>query len=193
MDQLTIKSLIIQIQQGNISSFRKLVEYHQPFAYATAFRILCNKYEAEEVVQDAFIRVWKHIVDFKTEMRFTTWLYKIIVNLAFDRIKAQKVKMKYIHFDIESSVILNKPSTCDIESELIDREYAQIIQVLTEMLTPKQKIVFVLSELEGLSSGEISEITGLSTNKIKSNLYCARQEIKEKLSSIEKGRAYYAV
>jgi len=192
MDQQTVKLLISHSNHGDTDSFRKLVEFHQPFAYAAAFRLLCNDYEAEEIVQEAFIRVWKHLKDFKVEMRFTTWLYKIVINLCYDRIKANKVRHNRIHYDMESSVILNQSSSENIEASLINHDLAQMIRFFTGELTPRQKLVFTLSELEGLSVEEITVITGLSPDKIKSNLYCARQNIKNKLI-IEERKGSHAV
>ena len=131
MDQQTVKLLISQSIHGDTKSFRKLVEFHQPFAYASAFRLLCNDYDAEEIVQDTFIRVWKHLKDFKVDMRFTTWLYKIVVNLCYDKIKANKARHRLMHYDLESSVILNQPSSENIEANLINHDLAQIIRFLT--------------------------------------------------------------
>jgi RNA polymerase sigma-70 factor, ECF subfamily len=193
MDQQTVKLLISQCLQGDTASFRKLVEFHQSFAYATAFRLLCNDYEAEEIVQEAFIRVWKHLKDFKVEMRFTTWLYKIVMNLCYDKIKANKAHRNRLHYDLESSIILNHSSSDNIESSLINHDLAQIIRFFTGELTPRQKLVFTLSELEGLSVEEITIITGMSPDKIKSNLYCARQNIKNKLIRIEERKGSHAL
>ena len=185
MDQQTVKLLISHSIHGDTASFRKLVEFHQPFVYSTAFRLLNNGYEAEEIVQEAFIRVWKHLKDFKMEMRFTTWLYKIVVNLCYDRMKAKKAQYNRIHYDMESSVILNQPSSENIETSVINHDLAQIIRFLTCELTPRQKLVFTLTELEDLSVEEITVVTGMSPGKIKSNLYCARQTIKNKLIRME--------
>jgi DNA-directed RNA polymerase specialized sigma24 family protein len=90
-----------------------------------------------------------------------------------------------IHFDPESTLILNLPSTENIETSIINKELADVIRFLTGGLTPKQKIVFTLTELEELSVDEITSITGLTPHKIKSNLYCARQTIKDKLNRLE--------
>jgi RNA polymerase sigma-70 factor (ECF subfamily) len=191
MDQQTVKLLINQSVDGDKASFRKLVESHQAYIYTTAFRLLCNDYDAEEIVQETFIRVWKNLYRFNNEMRFSTWLYKIVVNLCYDRIRAIKSSRNKIHFDMESSVILNQPSFDNIEASLINRELAEIIRFLTDELTPKQKLVFTLTELEGLSVEEILTITGLTPQKIKSNLYCARQIIKYKLVKIEERRGQH--
>jgi RNA polymerase sigma-70 factor (ECF subfamily) len=191
MNQQTLNSLISQSQKGDTTAFRKLVEGHQGFVYATAFRLLCNEFDSEEVVQETFIRVWKHVKNFNTEMRFTTWLYKISVNLCYDKIKTNKRFYNRVHFDIENSLIINHPSIENIENAVINRELAEIIRYLTGELTPKQKLVFTLTEMEGLAVEEIVTITGLTPQKIKSNLYCAKQTIKEKLMTIEERRGKY--
>lgn len=188
MDQQITKSLIERSCRSDSAAFQKLVEAHQSFVYRIAFRLLCNDYDTEEVTQETFIKVWKNLPSFNTEMRFTTWLYKIAVNLCYDKLKARKRKNNNLSIDPLNMAILNYPSTENIETELANREIASLIESLTEQLTPKQKMVFVLSELEELTPAEITEISGLSAKKIKSNLYCARQNIKEKLQKLEERR-----
>jgi RNA polymerase sigma-70 factor, ECF subfamily len=188
MDQQITKALIEKSCGNDPFAFRKLVESHQAFVYRVAFRLLCSDYDTEEVTQETFIKVWKNLQDFNTEMRFTTWLYKITVNLCYDKLKARNRRTNNIVIDTASMALLNHPSAENIEIELANRELAAIIGVLTEQLTPKQRMVFVLSELEELTPAEISEISGLSAKKIKSNLYCARQTIREKLQKLEERR-----
>ncbi|HLO57641.1 MAG TPA: RNA polymerase sigma factor [Bacteroidales bacterium] len=185
MDQQTVNSLISQSINGNQNSFRKLIEHHQPFVYAVAFRMLCNDYETEEIVQETFIRVWKTLERFDTGMQFRTWLYKIAVNLCYDRIRAVKRLSGNHSINDYGSLILNYAGSEDPETTLINKDTALVIRVLTQDLTPKQKVVFTLIELECLPVEEVAEITGLSHEKIKSNLYCARQNIKKLLSLIE--------
>lgn len=186
MDPETIKHLIALITAGDQASFRKLVEAHQSFVFATAFKMLCDQHDTEEIVQETFIRVWKNLHRFDTEQQFCTWLYKIAVNLCYDKIKANKRQRNRINYDLEQSVILNQPSVDNTETWVINREYADIVRYLCNGLTPKQRLVFTLSELDECSVEEISEITGLTPQKIKSNLYCARQNIKNKLVEIDK-------
>jgi len=191
MDEPAIKCLISNSINGDKKSFRKLVETHQKFVYIIAFRLLCNSFDAEEVVQETFIRVWKNLSGFNIELKFSTWLYQIAVNLCYDKLRVSKKSKNRVVIDLKNSVILNHPSSEDIEASVINKELAEFIRLLTDHLTPKQKIVFVLSELEQLSANEISMITGLTPQKIKSNLYCAKQTIKEKLIRIEERRGRY--
>jgi len=193
MDQQAVKRLIEQSIQGDQISFRRLVEIHQSFAYSVAFRLTCNEFETEEVVQEAFIRVWKNLPGFKKEMRFSTWLYKIVVNLCYDSLKAARARNRFkIHLS-ENTEVTNKCSNYNAELQLSNREQADLIRLLTEKLSPRQKVVFFLSELEELDTPEIMAITGFSAGKIKSNLYCARQVIREKLNNISKIHGRYEI
>ncbi|MFO7369804.1 MAG: RNA polymerase sigma factor [Bacteroidales bacterium] len=188
MEQQTVRLLIHESAGGNMVSFRKLVEMHQSFVYATAFRLLCNEPDTEEVVQDTFVRVWRNLSRFNREMRFSTWVYKIVVNLCFDRMRSGKVRKATLSLNREDIRLPDPPSGEDIETSYINTEQAKIIGYLTDKLSPQQRIVFSLSELEELSVVEISEITGMTPNKIKSNLYCAKQSIRKKLEHFEERR-----
>jgi RNA polymerase sigma-70 factor (ECF subfamily) len=188
MDQQKAASLIINSACGDMISFRKLVEMHQSFVYTIVFRMLCDESDTEEVVQDTFVRVWKNLSRFDREMRFSTWLYKIAVNLCYDKMRSRKLRLNHVPFSIEGLALGNLPSQENIETTYVNREQAGIIRYLTHTLSPQQRIVFSLSELEELSVDEISEITGMTPNKIKSNLYCAKQAMRKKLVKIEERR-----
>jgi RNA polymerase sigma-70 factor, ECF subfamily len=191
MDQQTINLLIKRSIDGDSESFRKLVESFQHLVYATSFRLLCDDFEAEEATQETFIKIWKNLHRFNGAMRFSTWLYKITVNHCYDKIKTGKRYQSKFQTDPNSALLLNLASLENIENTLINNELAKIILSLTHELTPRQKLVFTLVELENLPVEEISTITGLSPGKIKSNLYCARQSIKEKLIHLDKIRGKY--
>src|SRR5512133_239519 len=183
MDQPVEINLIEQCRSGDKVSFKKLVEIHQPFIYAVAFRLLCSNFESEEIVQETFIRVWKNLGSFNPEKQFRTWLYKITVNLCYDKMRAQRHLKNTIHPD--NILLLNFANNENVEEEIINRDLAALILTLTGKLTPKQKVVFTLVEVEGFSFDEVSEITGLTHEKISSNLYCAHRFIKEKLECID--------
>ena len=184
MNQQIVAGLIHRSKGNDLEAFRALVEGHQSFVFSVAFRLLCDEDIAKDVAQETFIRVWKHINRFREEMRFKTWLYTIATNLCYDHIKSDKRRNKHEISFLENSVLLNLASDENIETSLINSELAKTIRFLTNQLTPRQKLVFTLKELEGLEVEEINEITGLSPEKIKSNLYCARQSIRSKLEKM---------
>lgn len=184
MEQETFKMLINRVVAGDKAAFRPIVEEFQGFVYAVSFKMMGNPHEAEEAVQETFIKVWRNLARFDADKNFKTWLYKIVVNLCYDKLKALKSKNKVFSFDWSESVLLNQSSHENIEQQVIDKECIEIIMMLSQDLTTMQKMIFILSELEQLTVPEIMKITNLSPEKIKSNLYLARKNMKEKLIQI---------
>jgi RNA polymerase sigma-70 factor (ECF subfamily) len=182
MHQSTIKELISLSRQNDAQAFRQLVEAHQSMVYTLAFRLLCNDEDAKDVVQETFIKVWKHLDSFNTELKFSTWLYSITAHQCYDILK--KAKHNSILRIDDQERIREFISSENLETTLINAELSHIITSLTRDLTPKQKLVFTLCDLEGLEVEEIKSITSLSAGKIKSNLYLARQYIRKRVENL---------
>lgn len=182
MHQSTVIELIDLSRQNDAKAFRKLVETHQSMVYTLAFRLLCNDEDAKDVVQETFIKVWKHLGSFNTELKFSTWLYSITAHQCYDILKKEK---RNLNLKIEDqNTIREFISNENIEKKVINAELSHIISSLTRDLTPKQKLVFTLCDLEGLEAEEIKSITGLSAARIKSNLYLARQYLRKKVENL---------
>jgi RNA polymerase sigma-70 factor (ECF subfamily) len=175
---LTDKEIIEECRKGNLQSFRKLVETSSGSAFNVAFRILGDEEEARDIVQETMITIWKTIKNIRSSAGFKTWLYRIVVNKCYDKLRKAKRNREFIAdenvWDLISNKISEEPST-----ELENRETARIIHLLTERLSPKQKAVFVLSDIEEMSNEEISDITGMSKTNVKANLHYARKRIGE--------------
>ena len=181
MHQQTITNLIEQCKHNNTGAYRELVEAHQTMVYSLAFRMIGSSDEAQDITQETFIKAWTHLQRFDTNMKFSTWLYKIATNLCYDKIRWHKRRYNVTSININDYAVLNHPSDENIECELINNDLAQLISALTNNLSPKQKLVFTLRDIGGLEVAEIEVITGLTAEKIKSNLYLARQFIKSKI------------
>jgi RNA polymerase sigma-70 factor, ECF subfamily len=180
MQQLTDieKAIIEQCRNGNLQDFRKLVETESSFVFSVAFRILGNNDDAEDTVQETMITLWRKIKEIKSADSFRPWLYRIIVNKCYDRLRKKKREPDSTADDKTWALISNKmyenPGT-----ELENEELAIIINLLTDKLSAKQKAVFVLSEIEELSNDEISMVTGMTKLNIKANLHHARKRLNE--------------
>ncbi|MDR2037736.1 MAG: sigma-70 family RNA polymerase sigma factor [Bacteroidales bacterium] len=181
MNQDQIQYLITRCKQGDTKAFETLVIEYQPLVFRLAFRLLCDENEAKDMVQETFIRIWKHLNKYDPAYRFSTWLYKITGNLCYDRLRSIK---RQIRANSLPDLPNDPPSTENIESSLINKELKDWILYFTDELTPKQKLVFTLWDIEGLVPEEIKEITGMSAAKIKSNLYLARKYIKNKIDTL---------
>jgi RNA polymerase sigma-70 factor, ECF subfamily len=164
---------------GNSDAFRVIVDHYQSFAYAVAFRFLNQAEEAEDVVQESFIRLWKNLSKYRPEVLLSTWLYRIITNLCLDFLKSTYAKQQKNQRDVQTEYLLKSNGQVDEELNVV--ELNEMIQRAAAKLTPKQKAVFILRDLEELPVVEVCAILSMSAGNVKSNLYYARQQIGESL------------
>ena len=164
---------------GDSNSFAFLVNKYQQLAYNLAFRIVCDEDNAKDVVQESFIKIWKNMKRYDSKVKFSTWMYTIVTNTAIDYLRSAK-KRTMISIDN----LGEKLSNTNMENELENKELSQLIRVASDSLTTKQRLVFVLCDLQGLKTDEVGEILKLSANSIKSNLYHARNNIREKIQHL---------
>ena len=175
-----LNELILKANNGDTKAFEVIVRNYNKFGYAVAFRILCNEEDAKDVVQECFIKIWKHLNEYDKKIKFTTWMYKIVVNLCFDKLKSQK-RRRNIFKNLDEDSVINVPGGIDLEKELTNKELAAMIKHFASGLSEKQKTVFILRDMEDLSIEEVSEIMNISSGSVKTNLFYARQSIRKKI------------
>ena len=174
---ITEAEIIEKAMAGDMRAFRTLVERHQSFVLSLAYRFVRDVTEAEDITQEAFVRLWKNLHKYKQEIKLTTWLYKIVTNLCLDYLKSSKRKHSRTTINVDDEMKLSAGSTAD--QPMLNEELRSAILKMTEELTPKQKAVFVLRDLEELSVEEVSKVLNESAANIKSNLYYARLKMSE--------------
>lgn len=172
------RELIEECRSGNLQNFGKLIEMTSPFAFSVAFRMLCDEEQAKDAVQETMIKIWKKLNRIKSPDTFKTWLYKIVINECRDQLRKRKRKQE-IRADDQTWALISNHTSSDQVSELDYIENARIINLLTNRLSPVQKTLFVLGELEEMTYEEISEITGMNTRNIKASLHYARKKMSE--------------
>ena len=172
--------LIEECRGGNFNNFRKLVELTSPLAYSVAFRMLGNEDQAKDIVQETMVTIWQKLNKIKSAEGYKSWIYRIVVNKCYDEMRKRKRTPEFVTDELAWRLISNKISEGP-SAALEDNETSKVIALLTDKLSPKQKAVFILSDLEEMSNDGISEITGLSKSTIKANLYHARKSISEKI------------
>jgi RNA polymerase sigma-70 factor (ECF subfamily) len=172
--------LIEECRNGNLKNFRRVLELTTPFAYAVAFRMLCDDEQAKDVVQDSMIAVWQKLGKIKSAESYKTWIYRIVVNKCYDILRKKNRNPEFMPDEKSWSFISNNIVEGS-SHELENKETAMIINSITNSLSPKQKAVFLLCEIEQLSHDEVSEITGLSKSAVKANLHYAKRNISEKI------------
>lgn len=182
MMQIEPKHIIKKAKKGDKDAFGQLVKHYQQYAFNLAFRIVCDEDDAKDIVQDSFIKIWKNMKDYLPKIKFTTWMYKIVSNTAIDHLRSNK-KVLNVHLD-DFQEKLMQYSIHSPETILNNKETGELIQLFADKLSKKQKLVFVLRDLQGLKSSEVEQILDLPETSVKSNLYLARKAIREKLQQI---------
>jgi RNA polymerase sigma-70 factor (ECF subfamily) len=171
-------------QNGDTEAFRRIVESHQSYAYAIAFRFLGNETDAEDIVQESFINVWKHLAEYDPQKKFTTWLYRIVANRCLDFIKSRNRRRETFSTDPERVEL--RQSLEDPEKINDDRERLGMVNALVRELPEKQRMVFILRDLQDLNIKETSGILNMSKASVKSNLFHARKTLRQRIEQLDK-------
>lgn len=177
----TDQDIVVRCQCGDKDAFRLLVQTYQRMIFSLALKMLGDDDEAKDVVQDTFIKVWQSIERYDRERNFVTWLYTIASRLCLDRLKMMK---RVLPLPEDESVLRDMSAEVNGLHRLENREWIAVVRVLAEGLGEKQRLVFTLCQLEGLTSAEVEVITGLNATQVKSNLYVARQMICKRLKRL---------
>ena len=177
--------IISRCKAGDKTAFRTVVQNCQGMVYSLSLKMLADIEEAKDVVQDTFIKVWQNMASYDDRYSFNTWVYTIASRLCLDRLR----KVRPIGpAETDERVFEQVADDNDPERQLESSEWVSVIKVLADGLSGKQKLVFTLSQLEGLDNAQITEITGLDADQIKSNLYAAKKNIRERLIKMGYGK-----
>lgn len=185
--------LIRAFKGGDKTAFDKLVLKHKNKLFNLCYRFLGDYQEANDSAQETFIKVYESLKKFRFESTFSTWLYRIAVNTCKNKLKSsgyrRKKKMVWLDNpgwpDNSQPAIEVQDETYSPEKELEKKERMRMIQEAINTLPTEQKEVVTLRDIEGLSYGEIVEITGFNIGTVKSRLARARLDLRKKLRSVE--------
>jgi RNA polymerase sigma-70 factor (ECF subfamily) len=169
--------------QGDMAAFEKLVERHQSLVAGTVARMLGSNSDVEDIAQQVFIRVWKSAGRYVAKAKFTTWLLKITRNLVFNEMRRAK-RHPHVPVQIEPNaeeIPLKDEQTQAPDATLLESELQEAIEKAIELLPDTQRMALVLRRYEELSYEEIAEVLDLSVPAVKSLLFRARTELRERL------------
>jgi len=171
--------------KGDQQAFAELVSLYQDKLFHMSYRMLNSRQEAEDVVQDTFLRVYKNLDRYDLSMKFSTWIYRIATNLCIDRLRRRRPTYS---LDAESSehegldgYSMLPSDNITPESELIITDTQRIIREAMEGLPPKYKSIMILRYIRDLSLQEISEIVDMPVTTIKTRVHRGRDLLRKKL------------
>jgi RNA polymerase sigma-70 factor (ECF subfamily) len=170
--------LLALIQDGNGHAFAELVERHTARFYRLAFRYLQNKEAAEDVVQDAFLRLWENPGLWRPDRntKFTTWFYRIVVNLCLDVRKKKKPEA----IEDETSIIDERQP---VDETMIQTQKQQALEKEIAGLPERQRTALNLCFDQGMSNQEAADIMGLNLKALQSLLMRAKSTLKERMKN----------
>lgn len=176
------KVLIDRFLKGDESAFNLLFEKYKRKIYLTAYRLLGNHEDANDITQETLIKVYKELKNFRNESLLYTWIYRITINLSLNLLKKKKLRS---FFDFEEvDEWLFKDDRQSPELSFRENELSNKIQEALKKLPEKQRTVFTLRYYDELSYEEISEILGTSVGALKANYFHAINKLQKELKNV---------
>jgi RNA polymerase sigma-70 factor (ECF subfamily) len=181
-----VADLVKRVQAGDQAAFRALYDLYNRRAFAIAFGVVKNQHDALDIVQDAFVKVHKHIGSFQGTSSFYTWLYRIVMNLAIDHTRRAR---KVTEFDetisksstVADGAVLPQMAHDNPGKTVARHELSAHIQAALAELPEYHRAVILLREIEGLSYEEMASILRVPKGTIMSRLFHARRKMQERL------------
>jgi RNA polymerase sigma-70 factor (ECF subfamily) len=171
------------VARGDTTAFERLIQRHQTLVAGTVARMLGSNSDVEDIAQQVFIRVWKSAGRYVARAKFTTWLLKITRNLVFNEMRRAK-RHPHLPVQIElktEEIPLKDEATATPDATLLQAELQTEIEKAIMLLPETQRMALVLRRYEELSYEEIAHVLDLSVPAVKSLLFRARTELRERL------------
>lgn len=190
----TEEILVKEFQEGKLEAYDQIAERYQKKIYGLSFNLCRNQMDAQDVTQEVLLTLYKKINTFQGKSAFSSWVYRITLNATYMKLRSKKKEPNVSLDDMMPSFNgsgFHQEKIQDwsesTESLLFTNETKEIIQKAVDLLPEKEKVVFVLRDVDGLSTEKVSEILDLTIPAVKSRLHRARLFLRKKLSNYFEG------
>lgn len=167
--------LILDLKAGQKKAFNELFELYGPKIYRFALAYLKSKHDAEELMQDVFLKIWENRENLNPSRNVKAYIFKIAINCIYDFIRNRNIEKAFNDFTKEEF----QPGSESLWHEVIWRDMLSRLNDIVNRMPEQRRLIFLLSREEGLSNGEIAEKLYLSKRTIENQLYRATQYLKE--------------
>jgi RNA polymerase sigma-70 factor (ECF subfamily) len=186
MDATEAAAVLARARQGDSDAFRALVEQHSRSVFRLAFRMTGNEQDAEDVVQESFLRAYRQLGRFESRANFGTWLYRIVSNCSVDLMRSKQARHDQVRGDSLDEGTMELPAA-DVpgpermaQSAEIDRR----VQDALQELSPLERAAFTLRHYEGRTIDEICSTLGLGTSAAKHSVFRAVKKLRVALAPL---------
>jgi len=172
------RQLVEKIRQGDDGAFETLVRRKTSKVYSLCYRVIGNGEDAKDISQLVFLKLWENIEKYDPTYAFDTWLYRMVTNVAIDFMRNKQSRDNAVN----SNLRLVKTSFDPEQTVTVSRrEVESVFNAVSNVLSPKQKTIFVMSEMEDLRSSEIAKILGCRESTVRNHLFNARKLMQTQL------------
>ena len=169
--------IISKIKEGQTSEFKVLVDKYKAVSFSLACSILKNEQDAEDALQESFIKAFKSLSNFNFDSSFSTWFYKIVVNTCKTKYSKQRRVNQFINFNSNLRIDITENNTP--LSKIDKKERGQLVNKILDVLKPDESLLLRLFYLAELNIKEIVSVTDFTESKVKVTLLRARNNFKE--------------
>jgi len=184
MDATDVTGVLAKARQGDSEAFRLLVEQHSRRAFQLAYRITGNQQDAEDVVQESFIRAYRQLSRFEARAHFATWLHRIVANCSVDLIRSRRSRRDHASMDDIAPVEQPHSESPDPERLAASARIERSVNSAMAELTPLERAAFTLRHYEGRSIAEIGKTLGLGTSATKHSVFRAVRKLRTALEPL---------
>lgn len=181
------KGWIAQIVAGDMQNFSCLVAKYGKMAYTIAFRVMENREDAEEVVQDAFVKMYQALSGFQFQSKFSTWFYRIVYHTALTASKRQRTFISYEDAGADALTDNEIESATEL---LISEDRRKIVRTVLKNIPAEEALLLTLYYLEECSVDEIRQITDLTASNIKVKLFRGRKHFYTAIQGVMKKETF---
>jgi RNA polymerase sigma-70 factor (ECF subfamily) len=176
--ELDDRQLVEQIRQGDDRAFEMLVRRKTSKVYGLCYRVIGNGEDAKDISQLVFLKLWENLEKYDATYAFDTWLYRMVTNVAIDFMRSKQSRDNAVN----SNLRLVKTSIDPEQTVTVARkEVESVFNAVSNVLSPKQKTIFVMSEMEDLRSSEIAKVLGCRESTVRNHLFNARKLMQTQL------------
>jgi RNA polymerase sigma-70 factor (ECF subfamily) len=172
------RQLVETIRGGDAEAFETLIRRKTTKVYSLCYRIIGNSEDAKDISQLVFIKLWENLEKYDPQYAFDTWLYRMVTNVSIDFMRNKQSRDNAVN----SNLRLVKTSIDADQGTIVQRkEVESVFNTVAQVLSPKQKTIFVMNQMEDLSSSEIAKVLGCRESTVRNHLFNARKLMQQQL------------
>jgi len=172
------RELVQTIREGDELAFEQLVRRKTSKVYALCYRVIGNAEDAKDISQLVFIKLWENLEKYDPTYAFDTWLYRMVTNVAIDFMRNKQSRENAVNSNLR---LVRTASDAEQGLSLQRKEIESGFSMISQVLSPKQKAIFIMNQMDDLQSSEIAKILGCRESTVRNHLFNARKLMQQQL------------